>query len=78
MEAEEGEVQTWHMCVLILSLSLYSSCSGHLVLSLRVFLDIFSTASIFTAKKVCKDFGERKLLYLHPCVLEEVDIRSFH
>lgn len=78
METEESEVQTWHMCVLILSLSLYSSCFGHLVLSLRVFLSIFSTASIFTVKKVCKDFGERELLYLHPCVLGEMDIRFFH
>lgn len=49
------------------------------VLSLRVFLSIFSTASIiFTAKKVCKDFGERELLYLPPRVLGEMDIRSFH
>lgn len=75
METEEGQVQTWHVCVLIPSLSLYSSCSGHLVLSMRVFL---YTASIFTAKKVCKDFGERELLYAHPCVLQEMDIRSFH
>lgn len=74
METEEVQVQTWHMCVLILALSLYSSCSGHLVLSLRVFL---STAFIFTAKNVCKDFGERELLYLHACVMGEMDIRSF-
>lgn len=78
METEEGPVQTWHMCVLILSLSLYTSCSGHLVLSLRVFLSIFSTSSIVTAKKVCKDFGGRELLYLYPCVLGETDIRFFH
>lgn len=66
------------MCVLILSLSLYTSCSGHLVLSLRVLLNIFSIAFIFTAKSVFKDFGEKELLYLHPCVRGEMDIRSFH
>lgn len=66
------------MYVLILSSSLYTSCSGHLVLSLRVFLNIFSAASIVTAKTACKDFGERELLYLYPCMLGEMDVRSFH
>lgn len=51
-------MQTWPLCVLISSLSLYTSCSGHLILSLWVFLNIFSTASIFTDKKVCEGFGE--------------------
>lgn len=69
METEEGPMQIWHMCALILSL--YTS-SGHLVLSLQVFFHIFSTASIFTDEKVCKGFGEREVLYLHPFGLGEM------
>lgn len=45
-------MQTWPMCLLIPSLSLCSSCSEHLILSLWVFLNIFSAASVFTDKSV--------------------------
>lgn len=62
-------MQTWPMCVLILPLSLYTSCSGHLVLSLWVFLSVSSTASIFTDKKCVRALVRRVRLYLHPCGL---------
>lgn len=62
-------MQTWPVCVLISSLSLYTSCSGHLVLSLWVFLSIFSTASIFTDKMCVRALVRRVLLYLCPCGL---------
>lgn len=45
-------MQTWPMRVLILSLSLYTSCSGHLLLTLWVLFHIFSTASVLKIKSV--------------------------
>ena len=71
-------MQTWPVCVLTLSLSLFTSCSGHLVLSLWVFLNVFSTAFIFTDKKVYKGFGEEDTALSSSTWAGGRWIRSFH
>lgn len=61
-------MQTRPVCVLIPSLSLYSSCSGRPILSLWVFLSILPAASVFTEERV-RALVRRVLPRVHPCGL---------